>query len=139
MKRLFTVTVNGQKYDVAVAEKDAPGAAATAAPKTQPMAAPAPAPAKAPAAPVSKAPAESPKTEVKSGGAAKSAVAPMPGKIITLLVKEGDEVQRGQALLVLEAMKLENDIVAPQAGKVEKILVQEGQSVDAGAELVKIS
>lgn len=129
MKRLFTVTVNGQKYDVAVAEKDAPGAAA---PKAQPVAAPAPAKAPAPKA------AEAPKTEVKSG-AANSAVAPMAGKIISLLVKEGDQVKRGQALLVLEAMKLENDIVAPQDGKVEKILVQAGQSVDAGAELVKIS
>lgn len=130
MKRLFTVTVNGQKYDVAVVEKDAPGA--PVAERTQPVVS-------APKAPVvNKVSDETPKTEVKSG-AGKAAVAPMAGKIISLLVKEGDEVQRGQALLVLEAMKLENDIVAPESGKVEKILVQVGQSVEANAELVVIS
>lgn len=132
MKRLFTVTVNGQKYDVAVTEKDAPSTSAAQKPQPTPVATPAKAPV------VAKAATESPKTEVKAG-AAKSAVAPMAGKIITILVKEGDDVQRGQALLVLEAMKLENDIVAPQSGKIAKIQVQEGQSVDAGAELVVIS
>lgn len=130
MKRLFTVTVNGQKYDVAVVEKDAPGSSFVE--KTQPVVSPPKTPA------VNKISNESPKTEVKSG-AAKSAVAPMAGKIISLLVKEGDEVQRGQALLVLEAMKLENDILAPQDGKVEKVLVQVGKSVETGDELVVIA
>lgn len=130
MKRLFTVTVNGQKYDVSVTEKDAPGA--SVAQKPQPAAAPAPAPV------ASKPVAEAPKTEVKSG-AGKAAIAPMAGKILSLLVKEGDTVKRGQALLVLEAMKLENDIVAPQDGKVEKILVQAGKMVETGEELVVIA
>ena len=130
MKRLFTVTVNGQKYDVSVAEKDASGAAV--AQKPQSAAAPAPAPV------ASKPVAEAPKTEVKSG-AGKATIAPMAGKIISLLVKEGDTVKRGQALLVLEAMKLENDIVAPQDGKVEKILVQVGKLVETGEELVVIA
>lgn len=132
MKRQFTVTVNGQKYDVSVTEKDAPGA--SAAPKPQPVAAPAPAP-----APAASKPAEAPNTEVKSSGAGKAAVAPMAGKILSLLVKEGDTVKRGQALLVLEAMKLENDIVAPVDGKVEKILVQAGKTVETGEELVIIA
>lgn len=129
MKRLFTVTVNGQKYDVAVAEKDAPGSSAVE--RTQPVAAP-------PKAPAVKVVNEAPKTEVKSG-AGVSTFAPMAGKILSVLVKEGDSVKRGQALLVLEAMKLENDIVAPQDGKVEKILVQVGQTVETGAELVIIA
>lgn len=134
MKRFFTVTVNGQKFEVAVVEKDSTGAAVVERP--QPVVSQPPAPAPAPAVP--KAAAPSPKPAAASGQG-KSAVSPMSGKIISILVKEGDTVDRGQPLLVLEAMKLENDIVAPEGGTVGKILVQVGQSVDTGTELVVIS
>jgi biotin carboxyl carrier protein len=58
--------------------------------------------------------------------------APMPGKVVRLLVKTGDSVEIGQGLLVVEAMKMQNEIRSPKSGKVEKILVKEGQAVNAG-------
>ncbi len=59
-------------------------------------------------------------------------VAPMPGKVVRLLVKAGDRVQAGQGLLVVEAMKMQNEIRSPKSGTVERLLVQEGQPVNAG-------
>ena len=58
--------------------------------------------------------------------------APMPGKIVRLLVKAGDAVEAGQGLLVVEAMKMQNEIKTPKTGRVEKVLVEEGQAVNAG-------
>lgn len=62
--------------------------------------------------------------------------APMPGKVVRLLVKQGDAVEAGQGLLVVEAMKMQNEIRSPKSGKVEKLLVHEGQAVNAGDALV---
>jgi biotin carboxyl carrier protein len=59
-------------------------------------------------------------------------VAPMPGKVVRLLVKAGDVVQAGQGLLVIEAMKMQNEIRSPKTGKVERMLAEEGQTVTAG-------
>lgn len=59
-------------------------------------------------------------------------LAPMPGKVVRLLVKAGDTVEAGQGLLVVEAMKMQNEIRSPKSGKVERILVAEGQAVNAG-------
>lgn len=59
-------------------------------------------------------------------------VAPMPGKVIRLLVSAGDEVEAGQGLLVVEAMKMQNEIRSPKKGKVERLQVKEGQAVNAG-------
>ena len=59
-------------------------------------------------------------------------VAPMPGKIVRVLVKSGDAVEAGQGLLVVEAMKMQNEIRSPKSGVVERLLVQEGQAVNAG-------
>src|SRR5215472_13923795 len=58
--------------------------------------------------------------------------APMPGKVVRLLVNAGDIVEVGQGLLVVEAMKMQNEIRSPKGGKVEKLFVQEGQAVNAG-------
>lgn len=58
-------------------------------------------------------------------------VAPMPGKVVRLLVKAGDAVEAGQGLLVVEAMKMQNDIRSPKTGTVERIFVTEGQAVNA--------
>lgn len=64
--------------------------------------------------------------------------APMPGNIFKILVKPGDTVSKGQNVLVLEAMKMENNITSDYAGKVKRILTQEGKSVTAGAKLIEI-
>ena len=62
--------------------------------------------------------------------------APMPGKVVRVLVGEGDAVQAGQGLLVVEAMKMQNEIRSPKNGKVEKLLAKENQAVNAGDVLV---
>jgi biotin carboxyl carrier protein len=65
--------------------------------------------------------------------------APMPGKVVRLLAKAGDTVEAGQGLLVVEAMKMQNEIKSPKAGKVERVLVSEGQNVNAGEALAVVS
>jgi biotin carboxyl carrier protein len=62
--------------------------------------------------------------------------APMPGKLVRVLVTEGQDVGAGQGLVVMEAMKMENEIRAPRAGRVKEAPVREGQAVDTGALLV---
>ena len=62
----------------------------------------------------------------------------MPGKIVKILVKDGDEVTKDQPVLVMEAMKMENEIRATAAGRVESVLVQEGQAVETGTELIRL-
>jgi biotin carboxyl carrier protein len=59
-------------------------------------------------------------------------IAPMPGKVVHLLVKAGDDVKAGQGLLVVEAMKMQNEVRSPKTGKVERLLAKEGQPVNAG-------
>jgi len=59
-------------------------------------------------------------------------VAPMPGKVVRLLVKAGDRIEAGQGLLVVEAMKMQNEIRSPKSGTVERVLAREGQPVNAG-------
>jgi len=62
--------------------------------------------------------------------------APMPGLVVGLKIKEGKEVRRGEVLLILEAMKMQNEIRSPVNGKVSKVLVEEGKTVDKGERLV---
>jgi len=62
--------------------------------------------------------------------------APMPGKVVRLLVKAGDAVEAGQGLLVVEAMKMQNEIRSPKSGKIEKLFATEGQAVNAGEVLL---
>jgi biotin carboxyl carrier protein len=65
-------------------------------------------------------------------------VSPMPGKVVKVLVKEGDAVEPGKPLVVVEAMKMENELVAEIAGSVQKVFVQPGDAVEGGARLVAI-
>ena len=65
--------------------------------------------------------------------------APMPGKIVRVLVKPGDKVKAGQGLLVVEAMKMQNEIRSPKTGTVERLLAKEGQPVNAGDILCTVS
>ncbi len=123
--RRFNINVNGTAYDVVVEEVGA-GAA--------PVAAAAPAPKAAPAA----APAAAAKPAAASAGSVNIA-APMPGTLLDVKVKAGDNVTKGQVVAVLEAMKMENEIMAPQAGKVAAVHVSKGQSVNSGDLLVSLS
>ena len=66
-------------------------------------------------------------------------VAPMPGKVVRLLVKAGDRVEIGQGLFVVEAMKMQNEIRSPKSGTVERVLAKEGQPVNAGEVLCVVS
>ena len=65
-------------------------------------------------------------------------VAPMPGKIVRVLVSENQEVMEGQGLLVIEAMKMQNELRAPRAGRVARIYAREGTGVEAGVRLIRI-
>ena len=120
----YRITVNGTAYDVAVEEVS--GGSAPAAVAT-PKAAPAPAPAPAPKA--------------QAGGTAGSVVvaAPMPGKILNIKSSVGASVKKGDVLLVLEAMKMENEVVAPEDGTVASINVAAGDSVEAGDTLATLN
>ena len=76
-----------------------------------------------------------------SGGAeqgVKKITAPMPGKIVRVLAREGSEVQAGQSVIVIEAMKMQNELKAPKNGVVKKINVAEGAAVDAGQALAEV-
>lgn len=124
MKR-YNITVNGKAYDVAVEEV---GGSAAAAPVAAAPVAAAPV-AAAPAAP---APAAAP---VADGT---KVTAPMPGTILDIKVAVGDTVKSGQAICVLEAMKMENDVNAPCDGKVLSINTTKGSAVETGAVLAVI-
>ena len=64
---------------------------------------------------------------------------PMPGKVVRVLVKQGEQVQEGQGLVVVEAMKMENELKSPKAGVVSELYAQEGQAVEAGAKLAVVA
>lgn len=130
----YTITVNGNVYEVTV-EEGFTGVAST--PKA---AAPAPKAAPAPAAAPKAAPAPAAAPAAPAGAAGAVAVtAPMPGKILGVKASAGQAVKRGQVLLILEAMKMENEIVAPQDGTVATINVAVGDSVEPGATLATLN
>lgn len=133
MKR-FNVTVNGKTYDVAVEEVDGSAPITAASVASAPAVQPAPAPAVAPAEPAKEA------VPVASAEIGEGTVinAPMPGTILDIKVSIGDVVKRGQAVVVLEAMKMENDIVATCDGKITSILVNKGDTVNSSDPLVTI-
>ena len=118
------VEVNGTHYTVEMEKK--PKAAPAPKPVARPVAKPAAAPAPA-SAPASKPAAG--KSGVKS---------PLPGVILDIKVKEGDEVKKGQTVIILESMKMENSINADKDGKVTAINVSKGESVLEGTDLVII-
>ena len=78
-------------------------------------------------------------TRAAGSGAPITVRSPIPGRLIKLLVKVGDTVAAGQTLVVLEAMKMENELAAPRAGRVAELRAAEGTAVDAAQELVVIS
>jgi glutaconyl-CoA decarboxylase len=74
-----------------------------------------------------------------SAGGGDAVVAPMPGLVLAIKVKEGAKVQAGQVLLVMEAMKMENAVAAPFTGTVTRVLVREGDSIGEGDRLVELA
>lgn len=134
----YQVTVNGQVFDVNVEALDgaapAPVVAAAPAPAAAPAATPAPAaaPAPAPAPAAEAAPAAAP------AGNGAPVESPMPGKILKIMAPAGTSVTKGQTIMILEAMKMENEIPAPCDGTVSSVNVTEGASVNTGDVLALI-
>ena len=127
----YTITVNGTAYEVEVEEAGVVASAPKAAPKAAPAAAPAPKAAPAPA-PKAAAPAPPPKAAAPVAAGATTVSAPMPGKVLSINVKAGDAVKSGDVLLILEAMKMQNEIMAPADGTVSDVRVSAGQTVATG-------
>jgi biotin carboxyl carrier protein len=121
----YVIKLNDKVYEVEMGEVGGVGTVLTM--PTHQQAAPtasAPAPAAAPAAPTA------------TGG--ETIIAPMPGTIINVLVKAGDVVKRNQVLVVLEAMKMENEIVSPRDGTIISVSATKGGAVNVSEELVRI-
>lgn len=115
----YVVTLNGKNYEVEVEETDAVITAVTDA---------APAPAPVAAAPVAPAAAPAPAAPAAAADGQK-VLSPMPGTILSVNVSVGAAVKAGDVLLILEAMKMENEIVAPCDGTVKQLAVQKGSTV----------
>ena len=131
MKKTYRIKVQGQIYDVEVQELEgSEGGSATAI--QEPVAT-----AGKHNTPVAEKqrPPESPSASsepVKQSPGQEQVIAPMPGNILEVRVNQGDQVQEGDLLLLLEAMKMENEIKASRSGHVEQIMVQAGQAVNTG-------
>lgn len=120
--RKFLIKISGDQYEVEVEEvkkgRAVPATAKSAAPS------------------ISKAPTTVSSAEVHKGGCRIDS--PMPGSILKIKVKVGDEVKKGQAVFVLEAMKMENEISAPVNGKIVEILAGVGDTVAVGQTIIII-
>lgn len=115
----YTITVNGTVYDVTVEEGTGAKTASATAPK-----------------------AAAPKTAAPKASGAQGAVkvnSPMQGKILSVSASVGQAVKKGDVLMILEAMKMENEVVAPEDGTVASIDVAAGDSVDVGAVLATLN
>lgn len=119
----YTITVNGNVYDVTVEEKNS-----TPSVPVKPTAAPAPA---------ASAPAPAPATNGNEGSV--KVKAPMPGKVLSISANPGQAVSKGDTILIFEAMKMENSVVAPQDGTVASIAFGVGDSFEAGAVIATLN
>lgn len=118
--KIYKIKVNGKTYRVELEALDEVASAA-------PVAAPA-------------APAEKPKAEAPAanGGEGTPVVSPIQGGVVKVLVKVGDKVKKGQAIAVIEAMKLENEVVSTAEGEVVAVLVEKGNNVSSGDALIRV-
>ncbi len=129
----YKITLNGRTYEVEVeAGKamllDEYEAIAPSAPAAAPVA----------AAPIAAAPAAAAPAAPAVTGPGDAVKAPMPGTILKVNVQNGQAVKEGDVLVVLEAMKMENEILAPKNGTITQVLVSKGSTVDTGAPMVVI-
>ncbi len=130
----YLVTLNGKTYEVEVEHGEAMllneyDAAAPVAPA-------APAATAAPAAPATPAAPAAPAAQIAEGEAVN---APMPGNIVKINVAAGDKVKSGDVLVILEAMKMENEIMAPRDGTVAQVVTAKGAKVETGSPLVVLA
>lgn len=125
----YVVTLNGKNYEVEVEETDAVITAVTDAAPAAPAAA-------APVAPAAAAPA--PAAAPAAAAEGQKVLSPMPGTILSVNVNVGSSVKAGDILLILEAMKMENEIVAPCDGTVRQLTVQKGSTVATDALLAVV-
>ena len=135
MIMIYKVTLNGKVYEVEVEKGEAViqaeyEAALPAAAPAAPVAAPAPVQAQAPTVPAASAPAAS--------AGAGTVLSPLPGNINEIRFSAGQTVKAGDVVIILEAMKMENEIVAPKAGMLSKIHVQKGAVVNTGDPLFDV-
>jgi len=121
----YVITVNGTKYEVEVEEAGFASSKAAPAPAPRPVE-------------IERPVAQKTETSAPSAGSTKKVTAPMPGNILKVNVRAGDVVKKGQSLLILEAMKMENDIVSPFDGKVSAVKAEKGKAVAVGDLLVSI-
>ena len=136
----YLVTLNGKTYEVEVEHGEAMllneyDAAAPAAPAAPAVPA-APAATAAPAAPATPAAPAAPAAQIAEGEAVN---APMPGNIVKINVAAGDKVKSGDVLVILEAMKMENEIMAPRDGTVAQVVTAKGAKVETGSPLVVLA
>ena len=141
--KTYNFKINGKEYSVTIkgiegrnAEVSVNGTDYSVEMENAPDAVPEPAAMTAPAAPQ---PQSVPQPAAPSGGVTSVVHSPLPGVIISVDVKEGQAVKKGQKVAVLEAMKMENEIQAEADGTVSAVLVQKGDSVLEGAEIIKLS
>ena len=132
---IYNVTINDKVYEVEV-EKGKANLIRTTAVQAAPAPAAAPVAASPAAAPAPAAPA-APSASVQAGTTPVNS--PMPGTILDVKVAVGQTVKEGDLVVILEAMKMENEIYAPCAGTIAQVLTNKGASVDTGAPLVTIS
>ena len=116
--KTYTITVNGTAYEVTVEEGTGTGAAPVVK---------------------SAAPVAAPKPVASGAAGAVKVNAPMPGKILAVKANAGQAVKKGDVIIVLEAMKMENDIVAPQDGTIASVSCAVGDQVEAGALLASLN
>ena len=142
----YKYKINGNLYNVVIgdieeniAHVEVNGTHYTVEMEKKPKAAPAPKPVVRPAAKPAAAPAAAaPVTKPAAGGGKSGVKSPLPGLILDIKVNVGDEVKKGQTLIILEAMKMENSINADKDGKIAAINVSKGESVLEGTDLVII-
>ena len=141
----YKYKINGNLYNVVIgdieeniAHVEVNGTHYTVEMEKKPKAAPAPKPVARPAAKPAAAPAAAPVAKPAAGGAKSGVKSPLPGVILDIKVNVGDAVKKGQTIIILEAMKMENSINADKDGKIAAINVSKGESVLEGTDLVII-